>query len=49
VIELGGEEIAVLASTTCGEAPQAAARDTGGEAPTAPVPTPQQGSAPVTG
>jgi len=49
VVELGGEEVAVLASTTCGEAPQAAARQSGGEAPTAPAPVPQRGSAPVTG
>ena len=47
VLEVGGEEVAVLASTTCGEAPQAAVGNT--EAPTAPAPTPQQGSAPVTG
>ena len=51
VISLGGGQAeAVVASTTCGEGiPQGAARNSGGEAPTAPAPTPQQGSAPVTG
>jgi hypothetical protein len=48
VVELGGKEVAVLASTTCGEAPQAA-EGSSPEAPTAPAPTPQQGNAPVTG
>ena len=47
VIELGGEEVAVLASTTCGEGAPAAGGSP--EAPTAPAPTPQQGTAPVTG
>ena len=48
VVSLGeGEAEAVVASTTCGEGiPQPASNP---EAPTAPVPTPQQGSAPVTG
>ena len=49
VVSLGeGQAEAVVASTTCGEGiPQAAGRNT--EAPTAPAPVPQQGSAPVTG
>ena len=49
VVSLGGGQAeAVVASTTCGEGiPQAAGRNT--EAPTAPAPVPQQGSAPVTG
>ena len=49
VISLGeGQAEAVVASTTCGEGiPQAAGGTT--EAPTAPAPIPQQGSAPVTG
>jgi len=48
VVSLGeGEAEAVVASTTCGEGIAQPASNT--EAPTAPVPTPQQGSAPVTG
>ncbi len=48
VIELGGQEVAVLASTTCGEGAPAAGGSSP-DAPTAPAPTPQQGTAPVTG
>jgi len=50
VVSLGGGEAeAVVASTTCGEGiPQSSSGSTPG-APTAPAPTPQQGSAPVTG
>lgn len=48
VVSLGeGEAEAVVASTTCGEVIAQPASNP--EAPTAPVPTPQQGSAPVTG
>lgn len=48
VVSLGeGEAEAVVASTTCGEVIAQPTSNT--EAPTAPVPTPQQGSAPVTG
>lgn len=48
VVSLGeGEAEAVVASTTCGEGIPKPASDP--EAPTAPAPTPQQGSAPVTG
>jgi hypothetical protein len=52
VISLGeGQAEAVVGSTTCGEGiPQAAAENTENtEAPTAPAPVPQRGSAPVTG
>jgi len=49
VLELGGEEVAVLASTTCGGPIAHPASDSSPEAPTAPAPTPQRGSAPVTG
>ena len=51
VVSLGeGQAEAVVASTTCGEGiAQSAEGSVSPEAPTAPAPTPQQGSAPVTG
>ena len=45
----GGQAEAVIASTTCGEGIPQSAGGSSPEAPTAPAPIPQQGSAPVTG
>jgi hypothetical protein len=50
VVSLGeGQAEAVVGSTTCGEGIPQAAEGSSPEAPTAPAPTPQRGSAPVTG
>jgi hypothetical protein len=50
VVSLGGGQAeAVVASTTCGEGIAQSAGGSSPEAPTAPAPTPQQGTAPVTG
>ncbi len=50
VVSLGGGQAeAVVASTTCGEGIVQSEGGSNPEAPTAPAPTPQQGSAPVTG
>ena len=53
-VEVGGKEVAVLASTTCGAAEEHAVEVKGDQAKTkrpkpAPVPVPSQASAPVTG